>query len=437
MSSTRHAPQGSAVSYERYMSSPEYAELRGIPGTAVAAKAQLYTEARKRSLLFFLQSLSLKHGGLRKVAHDLIAAFPERAGDRNDEEELAHLLIEFCINPQCIVRFPDDEISVSSSSELADVLRKFQDRYETKIKSDFVLTTIGKDVFETLDHALHIGKMIVIEGESGSGKTTAVEAWCAAHQGQVRFVSLSGITHKTGFFQKLATAIGLAASKRKATDMQVKVEEFFRKTRLMLVIDEAHYLWPQHERSHSNPELVDWVNTALVNQKVPVALICTDQFAKLKARVEKRTGWTSEQLGHRVKRYKKLSSTPTKEDLKAVAARLLAMRWNSHDQQWNASGPAAHRDFIKMVVGYALTCNMRLPAVANTVEEARHQARRHGRSQILATDIRSALFDYQIPSDEALQQAFHPTEKRREVAALTVGGSFAPILQRRYRSVAQ
>src|SRR5260370_26377142 len=111
------------------MESPEYAEMRGIPGTAVAAKAHLYPEARKRSLLFFLQSLSLKHGGLRKVAHDLIAAFPERAGDRNDEEELAHLLVEFCINPQCIVRLPDDEISVSSSPELADVLREFQDRY--------------------------------------------------------------------------------------------------------------------------------------------------------------------------------------------------------------------------------------------------------------------------------------------------------------------
>ena len=33
---------------------------------------------------------------------------------------------------------------------------------------------------------------------------------------------------------------GLGASNRKATDMQVKVEDFFRKTRLMLVIDEAH-----------------------------------------------------------------------------------------------------------------------------------------------------------------------------------------------------
>src|SRR5216684_3634105 len=429
MSSTRHAPQGSAISYERYMSSPEFAEMRGIPGTAVAAKAQLYADIRKRSLLFFLQALSIKEGGLRFVARALLKRLPSFR-----EEALTEFLVELCINPK--VESSNERDSASGFDRVFDTLCDFQDRYEATVKSDFVLTTIGKEIFETLDHALEIGKMVVIEGESGSGKTTAVEAWCAAHRGQVRFVSLSGITHKTGFFQKLATAIGLAASKRKATDMQVKVEEFFRKTQLMLVIDEAHYLWPQHERSHSNPELVDWVNTALVNQKVPVALICTDQFAKLKARVEKRTGWTSEQLEHRVKRYKKLSSTPTKADLEAVAAKLLAMRWNGREQKWNAAGPSAPRDFVKMVVGYALTCKMRLPAVANTVEEARHQARRHGRSQILATDIRSALFDYQIPSDEALQQAFHPTEKRRGLVIQAVGDPFAPILQRRCSHVA-
>ncbi len=440
MSSTRHAPEGSVIAYEKYMSSPEYAEMRGIPGTAVAAKAQLYNETRKRSLLFFLQSLSIKEGGLRKVARDLIDAFPKRVGNRSREEELSHILVEFCINPKCIVRFSDgkvpDSVSVLPCSKLADALRDFQDRYEAEVRSEFVLTTIAKEVFETLDHALEIGKMVVIEGESGSGKTTAVEAWCAIHQGEVRFVSLSGITHKTGFFQKLATAIGLAASKRKATDMQVKVEEFFRKTRLMLVIDEAHYLWPQHERSHSNPELVDWVNTALVNRKVPVALICTDQFAKLKARVEKRTGWTSEQLEHRVKRYKKLSSTPTKADLQAVTAKLLAMRWNSDEQKWSGVGPKPHPDFIKMVVGYALTCKMRLPAIANTIEEVRYQARKHGRSQILGTDIRAALLDYQILSDQALQQAFQSVEKRRELTIQTVRDSVVLPVQCRCTSIA-
>lgn len=403
MSSTRHALKGSTVSYERYMSSPEFAQLRGIPGTAVAAKAQLYPEACKRSLLFFLQSLSLKEGGLRFVARALQERLPSFS-----EQALTEFLVELCINPK--VEFSNG--AVTEFDRFIDTLRDFQDDYETKVQSDFVLTTIGREIFETLDHALAIGKMVVVEGESGIGKTTAVEAWCAAHQGQVRFVSLSGITHKTGFFRKLASAIGLAAAKAKAIDMQVRVEEFFRKTRLMLVIDEAHYLWPQYQRSYSSPELIDWVNTALVNHDVPVALICTDQFAKLKTRVETQTGWTSEQLEHRVKRYKKLSGTPTKEDLETVAAKLLGMRWSSHDQRWNASGPAANPDVIKIVVGYALTCKMRLPAVANTVEEARYQARKHGRSHVLATDIRTALLDYQIPSDEAFQQAFErPTSR--------------------------
>jgi hypothetical protein len=179
------------------------------------------------------------------------------------------------------------------------------------------------------------------------------------------------------------------------------------------VIDEAHYLFRHQQRSESSPELVDWVNTALVNHSVPVALICTNQFAKLKARVEERTGWTSEQLEHRITRYKRLPNMPTKEDLEAVAAKLLALRWDSRSQQWNLSGSAPHPDFVKMVVGYALTCKMRLPAVADTITETRYQARTHGRSQILATDIRTALLDYQIPSDEAMQQAFETHERQR------------------------
>ena len=298
---------------------------------------------------------------------------------------------------------------------MANAAREYQKTYEARVRSEFILTTIGKEIFETLDYALAIKKMVVIEGESGSGKTTAVKAWCDMHQGQVRFVSLSGITNKTGFFRNLATAIGLAASNRKASDMQGKVENFFRKTRLMLVIDEAHYLFPQHQRSQSNPELVDWVNTALVNQHVPVALMCTDQFAKLKARVEKRTGWTSEQLEHRVKRYKKLPSTPTKRDLEAVAAKLLAVRWNASAQQWSIQGPNLSRNFIDLIVGYALTCKMPLPAVSDTIEEARYQARMNGRVNIAAGDLRNALLNFRIPSDAALQRAFERPEKRRFV----------------------
>jgi hypothetical protein len=412
------------------MSSPEYAELRGIPGTAVAAKARLYGDLRKRSLLFFLQSLSLKEGGLRGIAQRLLTKFPAYC-----EDELTDLLVELCINPKLTIRFSDERLVSEDRSmlldvKLADALREFQDQYQASIKEDFVLTTIGKEIFETLDYALAIGKMVVIEGESGSGKTTAAEAWYMQRQGQARFVSISGITHRTGFFRQVATAIGLSAAKRKGSDMQGKAEEFFRKTRLMLVIDEAHYLWPQYHRSESSPELVDWINTALVNYNVPVALVCTDQFAKLKARVEKQTGWTSEQFEHRVKRYERLTSTPTKQDLEAVAAKLLARKWDAREMKWNRAGPVPNPDFIKMIVGYALTCKMRLPAVAATVEEARYQARKAGRSNIIATDIRTAVLEYQIPSDEALRNAFQSAGPSARPAVATLQSNIRPILQR-------
>jgi hypothetical protein len=423
MSSTRHASPGSTVSFERYMSSPEFAHLRGIPGTAVAAKAQLYTDARKRSLLFFIQSLSLIAGGLKQAAQ---AIRPSTFG----EEDAIRFLIELCINPKVIMNFSSEANAASDVTSRFDALREFQHRYEAKLRSDFVLTTIGQEIFDTLDHALAIQKMVVIEGESGSGKTTSAEAWCAQHQGEARFVTLSGITHKTGFFRKLGSAIGLATAKSKAIDMQVRVEDFFRKTRLMLVIDEAHYLWPQYQRSYTSPELIDWVNTALVNQNVPVALVCTDQFAKLKNRVEKLTGWTSEQLEHRVKRYKKLTAIPTKKDLEAVATKLLGQRWNPREQRWNVPGPPPNPDLVKVVVGYALTCKMQLPGVASTVEEARYQARKANRSHIVATDIRTALLEYQIPSDQALQNAF---QSERPVIRPTVAvqAGMHPILQGR------
>ena len=345
----------------------------------------------------------------------------ETAQSFGSNEKLAHDLVELCINPEVDIQLNQDGDYAAGEQRIAELVSKFQRAYGADACRDFVLTTVAQEIFETLDHALAIQKMVVIEGDSGCGKTTAAEAWCAQHQGEARFVSLSGITQKTGFFQKLASAVGVAASQRKAIEMQRRVEEFFRRTRLMLVIDEAHYLFPEHHQRSRTPELVNWVNTALVNQRVPVALICTDQFAQRKARTEQCTGWTSEQLEHRVKRYNKLSSLPTKGDLSAVATQLLRARYSEREKAWTTLGPVPSRDFVDMVVGYALTAKLRLPAVADTIEEARHQARRGEREQICAKDIQKALLEYRIPSDGALRQAFQQRPMGATIASFTLG----------------
>ena len=408
------------------MSSPEFAEMRGISATAVAAKAQLTSDPCTRRLLFFLQSLSLRDEGLSELTRALANTFPS-----SSEVQLRHSLIELCINPKVAIEFAGETLAenrfVPSSAEFCRALRAFQNHYERQIETHFVRTSIAQEIFDTLDHALATRKMVVIEGDSGTGKTTAAQAWCAQHQDEVRFVTLSGITHKTGFFYKLAAAVGLAASKRKAVEMQIRIEEFFRRTRLMLVIDEAHYLFPQHLQRHASPELVDWVNTGLVNQRDPVALFCTDHFAKLKRRVEVRTGWTSEQLEHRVKRYKKLPNIPTTEDLEAVATRLLRMCWNKRQAEWMTRGPIPPPDFVNLVVGYALTCKMRLPAVADTIEEARYRARLERRPQVAAEDIQAAILDYRIPSNKALQPGLNVHLSQNGHISFHRSGSATPL----------
>src|SRR6266853_1439180 len=147
------------------MSSPHYAELRGIPGTAVAAKAQLYTDPRKRSLLFFLHSLSVNESGLHRVARTLLPRFPTLS-----ERPLTGILIELCINPKVALQFLDEPGLRPDITPIVNAVCEFQDSYEGRVNSEFVFTTIGCEIFETLDHALGTGRMVVIEGESGSGK---------------------------------------------------------------------------------------------------------------------------------------------------------------------------------------------------------------------------------------------------------------------------
>src|ERR1043165_5540902 len=76
--STRHARAGAPLSDERFMSSPEYLELRGVSGIAVSARAAILQSAAKRKLLYFLQAQSLKEGGFKKVGADLVKMFPNR-----------------------------------------------------------------------------------------------------------------------------------------------------------------------------------------------------------------------------------------------------------------------------------------------------------------------------------------------------------------------
>jgi hypothetical protein len=76
MSNTRRASEGSAFRQERFASSQEYE--RGLMANLVAKRCSILDRAEERELVWFIQLVSHQPGGIKKLATDLIAGFPER-----------------------------------------------------------------------------------------------------------------------------------------------------------------------------------------------------------------------------------------------------------------------------------------------------------------------------------------------------------------------
>jgi hypothetical protein len=161
------------------------------------------------------------------------------------------------------------------------------------------------------------------------------------------------------------------------------------------------------------PELVNWVNTALVNEGVPVALLCTDQFSKLKNRTERQSGWSGEQLQRRTFRYRKLADKPSLEDVEAVTRMHLSCAWNKDEGVWVPTSEACDEKSVSILARYSLERDTPFDCAFGCIEEARLYALKDGRCRASRADLATALKDGQMPSDENLIRAFDPAPAER------------------------
>lgn len=393
MPTRRQDPDQKRFCQEAFASSAD--NDRGLLGNLVAVRCYKLTDREEIALLWWLQQVSWRDGGLEKFADAFIAANQSRIGtlsmhkfgmrkgqiynadqvravrteicragayplrgERKEEFDLSCLLersieqeladrqeerdypdtypvaafIEACeCDGRQLTEILQDAAVNPASASLREGLPNFphlwaalgawrQQEIEAT-RGRIVETEVSTKVFAALDYAHESKCFVLVEGREGIGKSMSAKAWCDQHSGEAVYVSLESGTDETTLFRSIARALGTAfALSRNAGDIKARIEEALLPGHLTLVLDEAHFLWPQSYRAQrSAPKRMDWLRTALIDHGVPVALLSTPQYFTQQCTRFRKAGWNSNQIQRRLAHTVILPEALGKADALAMA----------------------------------------------------------------------------------------------------------------------
>jgi hypothetical protein len=434
----------------------------------VAKRCSTIADPQIRELIWFVQLISHTEGGLAKLATDLRKLFPQRLATKSmqlfgfekgkiyNADQVRKVRMEisggqsrfklmgerqpFYDDEDNEISLPDNapdkypasafvEFCAAAAAELEqdlaklcldpgmknlwlwyfptieESLRDYVSQWIEKQNANRVVTALGEKVCGVLNYCLRTRRMALIDGHARTGKSFSAKAWCESHPGLARYVQVPSSNDDIGFFRAIAKSLGVSINlNSKAQQLRDRIEEVLQTGNLMLVLDEAHYLWPQGNYREALPARVNWLMTALVNHNVPVALITTPQFLRAQKRIEERTSWTSEQFIGRIYHYEELPDSLSAEDLSRVSKSLL---------------PEADEKTIELLTVYAQSSAKYLAGIDAVICRAKYLAQEEHRSRVNGSDVKRAIKESVIPSDSALAQAMEAparNKRRRAIA---------------------
>lgn len=310
--------------------------------------------------------------------------------------DLEERLIDFCLNPESHMSNPPRWFYELEKS----LFDYFADRRADTLAGKIV-TSIGEQINDALEYAWEEKCMVHINGVARMGKTFQVEQWCRCYPGRVRYVQVPSSNDDISFFRAIARAIGTnAGSSMNTTQIKRQVEDTVQDAGLMLIFDEAHYLWPQQKRGGSYPRRINWILTEIVNKGIPVAIVTTPQFDVNQNLVVNNTGWAAEQLDGRIAYRLDLPATLPESDLSAVA-------------EYNL--PNAGKQIIGGLCDYAMASGKYLAGIEAVAKRSRFLAKKDGRTELSKADIKTAMFEVD-PSLSRLSKTEEKTTDRKQPA---------------------
>lgn len=274
---------------------------------------------------------------------------------------------------------------------LIATLREYVSHRIAQETKGVVTTEIGRIVADVCDYSVDQKIMSLVDGMARTGKTFQAKVWCAQNPGRARYVQVPSSNDETGFYRAIARALGVSINlNSKAHHLRDRIEDVLQSGQLALVMDEAHFLWPTSNFRGALPRRISWICTALVNHGVPVILIATPQFFISRAGTVEKSHYNCDQFDGRLSHYERLPDKLGHDDLANVARALL---------------PEGSAATISGLVSYAQSSAKYLAGISAVITRSRFLARRDGRTAVQAGDVRRAMKEGVLPSDEALAKA--------------------------------
>ncbi len=294
--------------------------------------------------------------------------------------------------------------------EVALALLRWIDRRKVEIAATIAETEITKHVFKWLGKARSTSRAVMISGNSRFGKTEALRTWCAMNPGLARLVNTPASNSEGELLREVAKALGMEITPTStASRLRDRIDYVLSHTRLMLVFDEAHMIFPLNFSRNTAPARLNWVRRSVMDAGLPCAFVATPQsYDSAQKRYVKTTGYSIAQFSERFLKTVELPDELSREDLLAVA---------------RIHFPKIAEPYLHYVVEKTVATERNYVSDLEKIATlARDNAQESGRALPTLEDIKSALEDVLPP---AARPALAPATTGDEI-----GSGESPALQR-------
>ena len=449
MSNTRYAQPGSPLNQNRFASSPDIE--RGLLGNLVALKCAGIEAAEDRELLYWLQSISHKPGGLAGIATEALRRYLEQTPDAiaNVQLTLAEegtLALRCCpdsfeamfnaceaerIQQQHLdnererefirrnrwnnftATFPDALAELcldpavglgagrggwtSVYPELLKIVRDLKTELAMRAEKAFAHTELSRAVWSEILNAHQMGGAVLLHNSSANGKSFSASELCAVHSGRARYAMIPATNDATGFWRAIAESLGSASGQSfKCQQIRDRVIQTLSGGDLVLVLDNCQHLFPVSDYRYALPNRVNWV-LELAEAGVPVVMLADSKLFDTLGFVEARTGWSRNKFVSEIN-IVELPAALAKEDVQAVAAAVL---------------PDGEKAAQRKLADYMIVAQGYLHSGKSTAQRARRIVASQGRNRVTLADMEMALENWGRPAFKAKDDAL----KRADAAA--------------------